>query len=137
MAESYAGHRVPKIRLRGATLLSTVSGVVNAPLSDQLNLGGILQRVCFFVTSLFCFVLAVAIPGPPGPPGQPGLPGSRNLVSIIISVSSSFCFGWVSLELWLQCLGAGTPSLLELGLHDNRNGIISQTGYLLSLWMTY
>lgn len=86
--------------------------------------------MCFSVTSLSCFILAVALPGPPGPPGQPGLPGSRNLVSIIIRESSSFCFGWVCLELWLQCLGAGTP-LLELGLHDNRIGIIPQTGYLL------
>lgn len=80
-----------------------------------------------FVTSLFCFVLAVALPGPPGPPGQPGLPGSRNLVSITVNVCSSFCFGWVSLELQLQCLGAGTSFLLELDLHDNRIGPVPQT----------
>lgn len=37
------------------------------------------------ITPLFCFVPAVALPGPPGPPGQPGLPGSRNLVSMLYS----------------------------------------------------
>lgn len=79
------------------------------------NIRGILQTVCFSITSLSCFILAVALPGPPGPPGQPGLPGSRNLVSIIIRESSSFCFGWVCLELWLQCLGAGTPFSVGVG----------------------
>ncbi|KAF7465876.1 hypothetical protein GHT09_003489 [Marmota monax] len=56
--------------------------------------------------SCYC---TVALPGPPGPPGQPGLPGSRNLVCIIISVSSSFHFGWV-----YTAQGAGIPFILEL-----------------------
>lgn len=62
---------------------------------------GIFQSVRRFITSLFCFLLAVALPGPPGPPGQPGIPGSRNLVSIVIKVCLSFYFRWVYLAVWL------------------------------------